>query len=132
MTNTEILMCSPDFFSVDYQINPWMKEDAVVNSDLAMKQWNELKEVVEKYATVRVLPPQSGVPDIVFTANAAVIKDKKAVLARYMHPQRQKEEPYNLKWFQEHGYETIEPPKDVYFEGAGDALYDRIKGELWG
>ncbi len=132
MTKTEILMCAPNYFTVDYQINPWMKENTKVDTDLAMKQWNELKSIVQKYAVVKELTPQAGVPDLVFTANAAVIKDKKAVLARYLHPQRQAEEPYNLEWFEQNGFEAIEPPKDIYFEGAGDALYDRIKGDLWG
>ena len=132
MSNLEILMCPPDFFSLDYSINPWMNTDLKIDGDLAKKQWNQLKETVETCGTVKVLEPQPGVPDLVFTANAAVIKGKKAVLARYMHPERQGEEPFNLAWFRSNGYEVIEPPKELFFEGAGDALYDRIKGDLWG
>ena len=36
--------------------------------------------------------PRVGLPDLVFTANAAVVLDGKALLARFRHPERQGEE----------------------------------------
>jgi N-dimethylarginine dimethylaminohydrolase len=120
---TTILMSPPDYFSVDYAINPWMEVGAV-NLDLAKKQWDNLVELIEKKAggTVEVLPAVEGLPDLVFTANAAFIHDKKAIIARYKHPERQGEEPYCTAWFSQKGYEVITLPEEMFFEGAGDAL----------
>ena len=35
-----------------------------------------------------------GLPDLVFTANAAVVLDRQALLARFRHPERQREEAH--------------------------------------
>ena len=45
MSNTKdkILMCPPDFFSVDYVINPWMAGNAGgLSLDRAREQWDTL------------------------------------------------------------------------------------------
>ena len=124
-------MCSPKFFTVTYEINPWMDDQIKVDVDKAHEQWNTLRDIFAKYAQVEVLEGQPNVPDLVFTANAATIKNNIAVVARYKHSQRQLEEPFNIEWFKSKGYEVVQPPKDIAFEGTGDALYDRINGELW-
>lgn len=123
MSKPRILMCPPTYFTVDYVINPWMKP-GTVDKDLAMRQWENLKNTIEKHAgaTVEVLDPVEGLPDLVFTANAAFVHEKKAILARYRHPERQGETPYCDTWFQKHGFETYHVQDDISFEGAGDAL----------
>jgi lysine-ketoglutarate reductase/saccharopine dehydrogenase-like protein (TIGR00300 family) len=53
------------------------------------------------------------------------------VLSRFYHKERQGEEPYFKQWFEAQGYTVFELPKDLPFEGAGDALLDREGRWLW-
>uniref|UniRef100_A0A9J2PTD6 Dimethylargininase n=1 Tax=Ascaris lumbricoides TaxID=6252 RepID=A0A9J2PTD6_ASCLU len=120
-----IFMCRPTFFKVSYSINPWMDVKNAVNHDVAMKQWESLKATIERCgASVEVLEPIGAdrFPDIVFTANAAVIRKRTAYLANFYYPERQGERLFYEKWFRENGYETV-GNRDIPFEGAGDALW---------
>ena len=45
-------------------------------------------------AQIELVPPAESLPDLVFTANAAVVMNGKALLARFRHPERQAEEPH--------------------------------------
>ena len=49
-------------------------------------------------AQVLLMDPVPGLPDLVFTANAAIIYRDTAVLARFRYPQRQGEEPLDEAW----------------------------------
>lgn len=119
-----ILMCPPDFYGIQYEINPWMKVEVAADHALAAQQWRALHErLTVAGATIDLLPPVAGLPDLVFTANAALIHRRLAVLARFKHPQRQGETPHDRQWFEDQGYETIDPPGEFAFEGAGDALF---------
>ncbi len=119
-----ILMCPPVFYGIEYEINPWMKRERQADHDLAIKQWNNLLAMLlDAGAKVSLMTPVRGLPDLVFTANAAMIFQRTAVLARFRHPQRQGEERYDAEWFTEHGLQVTPPPANTYFEGAGDALF---------
>ena len=39
MQNTVVLMSSPEYFRLEYSINPWMIEGAEINLELAKDQW---------------------------------------------------------------------------------------------
>lgn len=128
----KILMCPPHHYDVDYVINPWMEGNVHRSSrDRAAKQWNGLYEVLKTYATVELVTPQKGWPDMVFTANAGLVLGKTVVLSRFFHPERQGEEPHFLKWFEDQGYTVHQLPSSLPFEGAGDALLDRSGRWLW-
>ena len=119
-----LLMCHPRYFGIEYEINPWM--DVAVNADhrIAGEQWQGLYDLILKTgATVELLEPVDGLPDLVFTANAALIYKKTALLSRFRHPQRQGETPVDRAWFSTHGFEVADPPPEFSFEGAGDALF---------
>jgi len=58
----------------------------------------------------------------VFTANAGVVYEGKAVPSRFRHPERQREERHFNEWFTKKGYEVITLDAEMYFEGAGDLL----------
>jgi N-dimethylarginine dimethylaminohydrolase len=77
------------------------------------------------------LPPVAGLPDLVFTANAAVVCGSKALLSSFLYPERQPEEPHFQSWLARHGFEVYTLPREVSFEGAGDALFDRLTDRLW-
>ena len=53
------------------------------------------------------------------------------VLSRFLHKERQGEEPHFKEWFESKGFTVHELPKDLPFEGAGDALFDREGRWLW-
>ncbi|MGB5635036.1 MAG: TIGR00300 family protein, partial [Waterburya sp.] len=127
-----ILMCAPDHYDVDYVINPWMEGNIHKSSrHKAVEQWSKLNHVLNNIAKVDLVEGQPGVPDMVFTANAGLILGNNAVLSRFYHPERQGEEPHFRKWFADNGFNVFELPKDLPFEGAGDALLDREGRWLW-
>ena len=127
-----ILMCAPDHYDVDYVINPWMEGNIHKSSrDKAVEQWSKLNFVLNDIAKVDLVEGQPGVPDMVFTANAGLVLGDNAVLSRFYHPERQGEEPYFKKWFEDNGFNVFELPQDLPFEGAGDALLDREGRWLW-
>ncbi|MGA1624902.1 MAG: TIGR00300 family protein, partial [Prochlorothrix sp.] len=99
--------------------------------DRAKEQWHQLHAVIKDHAEVELVPPQKGWPDMVFTANAGLILGDNVVLSRFYHPERQGEEPHFKAWFESQGFTVHELPKDLPFEGAGDALLDREGRWLW-
>jgi N-dimethylarginine dimethylaminohydrolase len=129
MSEPHILMCPPDFFGIEYEINPWMNRNRNCDHALAVEQWNALHALLLKTgARVSTLSPVAGLPDLVFTANAALIHRQTAVLSHFRHPQRQGEESIDQAWLESAGFqvETLDvetPGEGFYFEGAGDALY---------
>ncbi|MFE4108087.1 bifunctional arginine dihydrolase/ornithine cyclodeaminase [Almyronema epifaneia] len=126
------LMCAPHHYDVDYVINPWMEGNVHKSSkDTAAEQWQGLYQIIAEHATVDLVKPQPGWPDMVFTANAGLVLGNTVVLSRFFHPERQGEEPYFKAWFEEQGFTVHELPKDLPFEGAGDALLDREGRMLW-
>jgi N-dimethylarginine dimethylaminohydrolase len=127
-----ILMCPPDHFEVAYVINPWMEGHFAKTSDAAAHaQWNALRKAIEQHADVVLEPPQRALPDIVFTANAGLVLGNKAIVSRFRSIERRGEEPHHRAWFAENGFEILDWPEDVPFEGAGDALFDRGDDILW-
>jgi N-dimethylarginine dimethylaminohydrolase len=126
------LMCPPEFFDVAYIINPWMHGNMrKIDNALARQQWRSLYDILCDRATVRLVLPQAGSPDMVFTANAGLLRGKQFLLSRFRYPERQSEEPYYADWFMDRGYQVTFMPRDMPFEGAGDALFDRGARRLW-
>ena len=127
-----ILMCPPDYFEVDYVINPWMDgHSGSLDLDLARAQWERLRAGLAECADVVLLEPRPGLPDLVFTANAGFVYGERAVPSHFMPHERRPEEPYLRAWFEEHGYDVRVLPENIAFEGAGDALIDRGGPWLW-
>ena len=121
---SRLLVCPPDFFSIDYEINPWMRRANVVDAKVAVEQWHRLMEVLEHDvgAILERMTPIAGLPDLVFTANAGIVVGQKAVPSRFRYPERQREEAHFEGWFRDHGFEIVMLEADMYFEGAGDLL----------
>ena len=126
------LMCAPDHYDVDYVINPWMEGNIHKSSrDRAVEQWHKLHQIIKEHAIVDLVTPEKGWPDMVFTANAGLVLGKTVVLSRFLHKERQGEEPYFQQWFDKNGYTVHVLPPELPFEGAGDALLDREGRWLW-
>lgn len=126
-----LLMCPPEFYGVEYEINPWMHREQPVSLPRARAQWDELRRVLrdDLGADVAEIPAHPGVPDLVFTANAGLAVGKTFVLSRFRFAQRRHEEPLFRLWFAERGYQVHELPDDLYFEGEGDAF--PVGENLW-
>ncbi|MBN2580102.1 MAG: amidinotransferase [Pirellulales bacterium] len=119
-----ILMCPPDYYGIQYEINPWMSRRRPSDPESAARQWQALRGLIEGAgAAVACLDPVPGLPDMVFTANAAMIFSDQAILSRFRHPQRQGEEPHFQRWLSENGFQVERLAEDLFFEGAGDALF---------
>ena len=131
--NTDkILMCPPDYFTVDYVINPWMAGNAgSMSLELATEQWQRLRDGISEHAEVVTIDPQPDLPDMVFTANAGAVYGNKAVASHFMPKERRAEETYFKSWFRENGFELSGLDEKIGFEGAGDCLHDRQGPWLW-
>jgi N-dimethylarginine dimethylaminohydrolase len=119
-----ILMCPPEHFGIEYEINPWMHVAVEVDHERAVEQWDALHRVyVELGESIVLTTPQAGLPDMVFTANAAVVWRRRAVLSRFHHAERAGEERHWRGALEELGFVVHDVPAEVPFEGAGDALF---------
>lgn len=118
------LMCPPDYYGIEYEINPWMDRRRPADSSRAMCQWQALYDLLTAGlgAQVDLLTPVKGLPDLVFTANAGLVAGGKFIRSNFRFPERQKEVPVTEAWFRERGYPIIPLPESACFEGEGDAL----------
>jgi N-dimethylarginine dimethylaminohydrolase len=82
-------MCPPEYYAVRYAINPWMDTGSPVDAELALKQWEWLRETLIGLGhTVHTLDPRPGLPDMVYAANGAFVVDGTVYGARFMYAQR--------------------------------------------
>jgi N-dimethylarginine dimethylaminohydrolase len=124
MKTPRILMCPPDYYGIEYEINPWMSRSRGSTLDRAREQWNRLHETLRGLGVqLELLEPQRGLPDLVFTANAGLVFQDRFFSSRFRHGVRARETPVFEEWFSRHGFRVEQLPADVYFEGAGDALF---------
>lgn len=101
--------------------------DEKVQADFykATNQWEILKKTIEKCgAEVIVMESDDArdYPDIVFCANAGIVRDKKIYLSHFAYPERYGEHVFYKRFFDKLGYETFFN-HDIIHEGAGDALW---------
>ena len=135
------LMVRPTHYEVAYEINPWMKPSvwsagAAANHLAAERAWRALRAALEASgATVQTMAGVVGVPDLVFPANAAVILNRKALLAKFRRPQRTLEEPHYLaalERLREAGVlDEVVRVEDGFQEGTGDCLWDAARRLFW-
>lgn len=125
-------MCEPRYFEVRYVINPWMDGNrGRVDQALAARQWRNLHEVLSGKASIKLIEPVAGLPDMVFSANGGfVCRDREIVISSFRHSERRGESRYFSKFFEESGYRVTRLGGDIKFEGAGDALRDS-GGQVW-
>jgi len=119
-----ILMCPPDYYGIEYEINPWMSRTIPNDAVKSREQWQSLHDLlVELGVEVRLMDPVKGLPDLVFTANAGLVWNDTVFLASFRHAARQGETPVDDAWFRSAGFATEGVPAPMNFEGAGDALF---------
>lgn len=117
-----VLLCRPNFFDVDYIINPYMLPHSVDRAK-ALRQWKKLTSTLEGIdIKVDVIEQVEGVPDMVFATDQGIVRGNEVLLANFRYPERQKERPYYRDWFNEHNYDLLSLSNVYAFEG-GDTLF---------
>ena len=135
------LMCRPEHFAVSYIINPWMDPQNWARDRrgraAAAGEWQALHDkLIEAGARIELVPPAAGWPDLVFTANAGVVLDRKVLLARFRHAERRGEEPHFEAAFRalqaRGGVDVVRRlPAGLVLEGAGDCVFDATRSLFW-
>jgi len=129
---SRFLVCPPHHFGIEYVINPWMEGQIhAANRSLAQRQWAQFHSLLSAHSEVFSLSPVEGLPDLVFTANAALVYRDLAVLSNFRFMERRGEAQYFSAWLSENGFRVQNLPPDIMFEGAGDALFDWAHSLLW-
>jgi N-dimethylarginine dimethylaminohydrolase len=139
--NARLLMCRPEHFAVSYAINPWMDPTSWARDNrahaAAAREWTDLhRTLAECGADIDLVPSVTGLPDLVFTANAAVVLDRQVLLARFRHPERRREEVHfeaAFRSLQARGVvdSVCKLPDHVVLEGAGDCVWDETRKLFW-
>lgn len=120
-TKRTVLMCRPEYFTVEYQINPWMHPENPTDTDLAVKQWEVLYQTyLDLGFEVHLIDPIDGLPDMVYAANGGFVLDGIAYGASFTYPERQPEGPAYMDWFRANGFD-VRVPESIN-EGEGDFL----------
>src|SRR3984893_1848653 len=120
------VMTSPEFFAVEYAINPWMDLAAPVDRRAAALQWESLyKTYLSLGHTVDLVRPEPGLPDMVYAAKGGPLARVPAGAARHSLAQTTGRSQAYRAWMQERGYHVV-PTRHVN-EGQGDLL---LVGEM--
>jgi arginine dihydrolase len=120
----ELLLCPPDYYGIEYEINPWMSRARGADKPLVQAQWKGLFDTLSRLdCKVELVPARPKLPDMVFTANAGLTVGRRFIPSNFRHKERAGEAPHFAHWMEEQGYEIVWLPKNLYFEGEGDALF---------
>jgi N-dimethylarginine dimethylaminohydrolase len=119
-------MTPPNFFAVEYAINPWMDVTTPVDVHVAMAQWDSLYQTYLGLGHhVELIEPVAGLPDMVYAANGGFIAHDIAIVARFRFPERAGESRAYARWMSSLGYRPTST-RHVN-EGQGDLL---LAGEM--
>jgi N-dimethylarginine dimethylaminohydrolase len=119
--NHTIIMSSARYLDNEQPINPYYTQDAI-NTARAQAEHDTIRTLlIDAGVNVRVVEAPSTSQDGVYTANWALVRNGKAVLAR-LPKARKSEEAWAERVLQENGLEVVRVPEDWRFSGQGDAL----------
>jgi N-dimethylarginine dimethylaminohydrolase len=117
-------MCPPDYYGIEYEINPWMHREVASDPGESLRQWWALHDTLRGLGVeVERMEPVPGLPDLVFTANAGLVCHDIFISSRFRYGVRQGETPHFERWARQHGFRVVTLPLGLQFEGAGDALF---------
>lgn len=119
----KILLCPPQYYDIEYEINPWMDVKRKANKDKVYAEYASLKQKFDELGIeYSEIEPQPGLPDMVYAANYGFAEGQKFIKANFMYPERRKEADFAQEYLEKLGYETLTIPSDIFFEGQGDLL----------
>jgi N-dimethylarginine dimethylaminohydrolase len=136
------LMVAPTHYEVSYVINPWMKPGAWGTDPAGHRYQAETASAALQAALIAaggevvMLPGAPGLPDMVFPANAAVVLNRRALIARFACEERRGEDATFHAAFESlkaRGLVDVveQYPEGVFQEGAGDAIWDDGRQLFW-
>lgn len=121
LINTSVIMSSAAYFSNEQPINPYYGEESI-SIEKAKAEHDTIRRMLESAGiNVTKVDAPSDSQDGVYTANWALIRGNKAVLAR-LPDARKSEEAWAESILRDHGIEVIYVPENWKFSGQGDAL----------
>ncbi len=121
LINTRVLMSDANNFSTDQPINPYYHPTPVNLAGARLEHSSIHKLLVQAGIEVIKVDSPADSQDGVYTANWALVRGDKAILAR-LPGARQAEEAYAEKILTELGKTVIRVPDNLRFSGQGDAL----------
>jgi N-dimethylarginine dimethylaminohydrolase len=124
MAQPRILMCPPDYYGIEYEINPWMNRKVGSDPTESPRQWWGLRETLRAMDVhIDTIEPVKGLPDLVFTANAGIVYRDLFIPAQFRYGVRQGESPHFENWARASGFQILKLPEGYHHEGAGDSLF---------
>jgi len=119
--NNSILMSDANHFSTDQPINPYYHHEPI-DYDKAIREHTAVRDLlIQAGVKVVTVPSPNDCQDGVYTANWALVRGDKAVLASLPNA-RKNEEAYAEKILTDLGKTVIHLPDGLKFSGQGDAL----------
>lgn len=117
-------MSPPDYFGIEYEINPWMHREVQVNKTAAQIEWQGLYDIYTKQLgwQVDLIEPVKHLPDLVFSTDCCIAHHGKILLSNFSKSERRKESEIYEKWFRAHDYNNIQQSTH-FFEGGGDNMF---------
>src|SRR3954466_10295218 len=95
----ELLLCPPDHYGIEYEINPWMSRARGAEIAVAQQQWKGLEQKLSQLEChIFLVEPQPKLPDMVFTANAGLAVGKKFIPSNFRHAERAAEAKHFADW----------------------------------
>jgi N-dimethylarginine dimethylaminohydrolase len=121
LINHTVLMSDAQHFSAEQAINPYY-DDQNVDLEKALAEHQAIQAALSSAGiTIAVVPSPEDSQDGVYTANWALVRGDKAILAR-LPDVRRAEEAYAKQVLEQLGKQVVEVPKGLKFSGQGDAL----------
>jgi N-dimethylarginine dimethylaminohydrolase len=118
--NIRLLMSDAANFRVDFEINPYMSTSVQPDRRAAIAEHAAIVGAHRAAGRqVEFLPSRPECPDMVYTANAALVRGRTAVLGNPV-VERRAEVPHYRIWLEQHGLTVLDAP--YLFGGQGDAL----------
>jgi N-dimethylarginine dimethylaminohydrolase len=118
--NSHLLVSDTRHFRIEYRINPYMRMAEQPNPEAAQAEHREIVAAhIALGRRIEYVPSAPGCPDMVYTANAGLVRGNRAVLGR-LPAQRRGEIPHFRRWLCVHGFDVVDAP--FPFSGQGDAL----------
>lgn len=128
---TRLLVCRPGHHDVRSSIDPRTPSYGGDPAPDAQRQWERFVELLTCAGGELVqVQPHAETPDLVFTASAALVVGNLAIVSSFRHAERRREQPVYRAALARAGFATTFL-RQTYFEGAGDALFDRVRPLLY-
>lgn len=120
--NTKVIVSGAEYFDDSFAINAHMDDQIPVDLEKAKKEHAEILQCFTRAGieVVKVEAPKTS-QDGVYTANWALVRSGKAVMANLPN-KRKSEEAFAEQILRKKGLEIVKLPTEFRFSGQGDAL----------